>query len=58
MNDFIVKYKNGSKIGFAAAVTPGDTLAVELREEIDYPNVEYVEYLLHAEEIHAGDDGY
>ena len=58
MNDFIVKYKNGSKIGFAAAVTPGDTLAVELREEIDYPNVEYVEYLLHAEEIHAGDEGY
>ena len=59
-NKFFVKYKNGESNVIVPKVKKlSDTVSeIELDAQLDYSQVEYVEYDLHAEEIKAGDEGY
>ena len=60
MGNFLVKYKNGEVKQFDVApkTLAGDVCEYEFDRDINYAEIEYVEYPLHNFEIKAGDDGF
>ena len=58
MNNFFIKHKNGKAEFVEAKMTLGNVSEYELTKDMDYADVDYVEFDLHEEVIASGDDGF
>lgn len=60
MNKFFIKFKDGTSRSVKCSLNSlsQSVIEAELTAEIDYTNVEYIEFNLHTAPIKAGDEGY